>query len=74
MPDTRRKTCRICGRHINEVGPLSWTGLCPDDSVAELTDNVHQMIGRRGPNFDKWRRSMAACVGGVLIDDVLPPA
>jgi hypothetical protein len=32
--------------------------------------NIEQMMDRRGPNFDKWRRSMAACVGGVLLDDV----
>ena len=35
-----------------------------------MDSNVAQMMDRRGPNFDKWRRSMAASVGGVLLDDV----
>jgi hypothetical protein len=25
---------------------------------------------KHGPAFAHWRRSMAACVGGVLLDDV----
>jgi len=69
MPDFRRKTCRACGRHTDEVGPLSWSGLCAHDSVERFTDNVGQMIAREGPNFDRWRRSMAACVGGAILDD-----
>ena len=32
--------------------------------------NVAQMYARTGPNWNKWRRSMAACVGGVLVDDL----
>lgn len=69
MPDSRRRTCRACGRHVDEVGPLSWTGLCPDDSVDILVDNVGQMMARSGPNFDRWRHAMAASVGGVILDD-----
>lgn len=73
MPDNRRKTCRVCRRRECEVGALSWNGYCETCGIDLLTDNVHQMIDRRGPNFDRWRRSMALCVGGVLLDDVLPP-
>jgi hypothetical protein len=24
----------------------------------------------RGPYFERWRRAMAACVGGVLLEDL----
>ena len=33
-----------------------------------------QLHTHDGPWFDHWRRAMAASVGGVLIDDVLPPS
>jgi hypothetical protein len=32
-------------------------------------DNVGAMRSRSGPTWAKWRRSMAACVGGSLLDD-----
>lgn len=69
MPDPTRKRCRVCGRHESEVGPISWSGKCAEHGVEALTENIVQMHARRGPNFDRWRRAMAACVGGVLIDD-----
>jgi hypothetical protein len=28
-----------------------------------------QLIGRTGPNWRRWRRGMAGCVGGVLLDE-----
>jgi hypothetical protein len=74
MPDIRRKRCRLCNRHEREIGLLSWQGYCGDCGIELLTENVHQMHDRRGPNFDRWRRAMAASVGGVLVDDVLPPS
>jgi len=74
MPDARRRFCKECGKHTDEVGPLSWTGLCAEHSVERYISNVHQMHTRSGPNFLKWRRSMAASVGGVLVDDVIPKA
>ncbi len=70
MPDRRRKNCRVCGRHTDEVGPLSWQGLCIEDARERLSTNIDQMSARSGPNFDRWRRSMALCVGGVLLDDI----
>lgn len=70
MPDYRRTTCRVCNRHVSVCGPLSWQGYCIDDSLALLNDNVGQMMARKGPNFDRWRRNMAASVGGVILDDV----
>jgi hypothetical protein len=63
------KFCRICGRHAREVGELSHTRLCEECSATQLASNVVQMIGRTGPNWRRWRRGMAGCVGGVLLDE-----
>lgn len=71
MPDGRRVTCRICGRHANEAGAISWRGKCSECAERielEALDDLHY---HRGPVFAQWRRSVAASVGGVLLDDVL---
>ena len=31
---------------------------------------VTQLRNHSGPHFDHWRKQMAACVGGVLLDEV----
>ena len=68
MPDGRRKTCRACGKNEAEVGAISWAGYCEEDGQAALRSNILQMHARKGPNFDRWRLAMAACVGGQLLD------
>ena len=30
MPHRTRVNCRHCHRHESEVGPISWSGACPD--------------------------------------------
>jgi hypothetical protein len=37
---------------------------------ARREENILGLHYKTGPAFIRWRRSMAACVGGVLIDDV----
>jgi hypothetical protein len=69
MGDLRRTRCQVCGGHVSQVGELSWNGKCVACWTTRLASNVVQMSERRGPNFDRWRRSMAACVGGVLLDE-----
>jgi hypothetical protein len=69
MGDSRRANCKHCRRHRDEAGELSWNGYCVTCFQEAITSNVRQMEARKGPNFDKWRRSMAACVGGVILDD-----
>jgi hypothetical protein len=70
MGDPRRVRCQSCGGHVTEVGELSWTGKCQLCWQQAVFSNVAQMMDRRGPNFSRWRSSMAACVGGVLLDDL----
>jgi hypothetical protein len=67
-PDRRRAQCQRCGRHRNEAGSISWEGLCRDCAMAAVGQNIAQMMDRRGPNFDTWRRSMVLCAYPELLD------
>ena len=69
-PDHRRAFCQRCRRHRNEAGDISWDGLCDRCYRSAVYSNIEQMMDRSGPNFDKWRRSMAASVGGIILDDL----
>jgi hypothetical protein len=35
-----------------------------------LTENIYGIATMSGPAAKRWRRSIAASVGGVLLDDV----
>lgn len=37
-----------CGKHVDEVGPLSWTGLCQADYTAIVLENVDGIRNKRG--------------------------
>lgn len=50
---------------------MSWAGLCSECAERRFHENADDLYYHRGPNFRKWRRGMAASVGGLLIDDVL---
>jgi anaerobic ribonucleoside-triphosphate reductase len=63
--------CRACGETVDPAD-LSWTKQCPACGEKALTENVHGLANHSGPAFERWRRAMAASVGGVLLDDVLP--
>jgi hypothetical protein len=70
MGDKTRASCRNCGRHRKEVGPISWEGYCGECGPMirdQANDDLHY---HRGPVFMKWRRAMAATVGGILLDDL----
>lgn len=70
MARTTRVTCRNCGGHKGSVGEISWAGYCIRCGIAvrdRANDDLHY---HRGPTFEKWRRAMVACVGGVLSEDV----
>jgi hypothetical protein len=70
MPDQRRRRCRRCGKTDDEVGPISWNGLCQADAIAAVAENVIGLVEHRGPALERWRRGMVACAGGVLLDDL----
>jgi hypothetical protein len=41
--------------------------------VGKQTAAIIDMHTHSGFFFQQWRRGMAACVGGVLLDDLPPP-
>lgn len=49
---------------------MSWSRLCGDCGKERLRENVIGIHTHSGPAFERWRRAMVACVGGVLVDDL----
>jgi hypothetical protein len=50
---------------------LSWRGYCGACGPILADENADALHYKTGDGFTHWRRSMAACVGGVLLDE--PP-
>jgi len=49
---------------------MSWSGQCPTCGARALNENIIGLRNRSGPAWRRWRRAMAASVGGVLIEDI----
>ncbi len=69
-PHFHPERCKVCGKRGVDGDRISQTGLCGEHARERLLDNIEQMHHRSGPNFQRWRRAMAACVGGVLAEDL----
>jgi hypothetical protein len=69
MPDPRRKRCVVCGRREDEVGPLSWTGKCAEDSIRILAENVYGISTKTGPAHRRRLRGIARYLERALLDD-----
>ena len=52
---------------------LSHTRLCVEDSIRINRQAADEQHHHRGEFFQRWRRGIAASVGGVLIDDLQAP-
>ena len=74
MPSDRRVTCKVCGRHTSECGPISWRGKCGFCAERLQAENIAGMGLKTGYPFRRWRHAMAASVGGVLLDELPPKA
>ena len=70
MANSHRATCKVCGGHKSQVGEISWEGYCIRHGVEARDRANDEMHYHHGPTFEKWRRAMAACVGGLLAEDV----
>jgi hypothetical protein len=72
MPGGRPKIklCRECGTPTDPQD-LSRRKKCATCGARLLEENARGIASHSGPAFDRWRRSMAASVGAVLLDDVL---
>jgi hypothetical protein len=71
MPNDKqlRARCIVCERVRREAELFSARGKCPNCGHGRMIENVHAMRARSGPNWLRWRRAMAASVGGVILDD-----
>ena len=70
MPRLDYKRCKGCDRPASEVGELSHERLCSSCGAENLYENVAAMVMKSGPGWLKWRRAMAASVGGILAADL----
>lgn len=70
MPRDDYKTCRVCGRHASECGPLSHTRLCADDAQRLLAENVIGLAEHQGEPLLRWRLGMIRCAGGLIPQDL----
>lgn len=67
---TPGRVCRECGAIDLEGGVVSkWSGLCIDCGIRRVLENVIGLHRHEGPALLRWRRGVAAAVGGVLVDD-----
>jgi hypothetical protein len=69
VPRAAVKNCKGCGKHVSEVGVLSWNRLCAKCGTERLAENIHGLTTMSGEPLARWRRGMAASVGAVLLDD-----
>lgn len=70
MPKPAYRTCRNCGGDREDVGTLTRSRLCIECAHLLERENNDGIHTKSGPAFKRWRRAMAASVGGVLLDDV----
>jgi len=70
MPRADRKTCLICRRHCDEVGPISHAGRCGDCGAARLAENVIGLHTMTGPAVPRWRLGMVRSAGGFTREEV----
>lgn len=68
MPDVRRAKCNCCGRHRDEVGELSWTGLCEDCGVTLLKENAIGISTKTGPAHRRRMRGYAKWIERESLD------
>lgn len=66
--------CHGCGKHRDEVGPLSARYKCEGCGEAAMLDNARQISASSGPYFERWRARMRAAFGiaetaGRALDD-----
>lgn len=56
MPRADYKTCKACGKHVNECGPLSWTRLCEVCALTRVEANNDQISAQAGPYYEHQQR------------------
>jgi len=62
-------TCKRCGRHRDECGPLSWSRLCTKCAIEKVAANLEGLATFRGPEFEKWAKGLTAFAGILPLDN-----
>ena len=68
MPHPGRKRCVVCGGHVDEVGPISWSGKCEACWPAILAENVLGIANKSGPAHKRRLRGIVKYVERELLD------
>lgn len=63
-----RPTCIKCGRHRDDVGPMSNSGQCHECGMRALSENIYGLVYKQGEPLRRWREGMARSVGAQLPD------
>ena len=69
MGDTTRARCVCCGKHRDEVGVLSWQGLCGPCGLLLLEENVIGIAAKSGPAHRRRLRGYAKWLTRELVDE-----
>jgi hypothetical protein len=69
MPDSRRAKCTCCGGHRDDVGEMSWTGLCITCGVELLAENATGIRNKSGPAHRRRLRGMARYLERAMLDE-----
>jgi hypothetical protein len=65
-----RSHCRGCDREREPDEVFSARGKCAECRIRPLVTNIRDLHAHRGEAFLRWRRSVAASVGAILIEDL----
>jgi hypothetical protein len=66
-----RAFCTGCGKPREAGERFSARGRCASCGEGRAIANARELRAHSGPAFERWRRAVAASVGGVLAEDVL---
>jgi hypothetical protein len=76
MGDRRRANCTCCGKHRDEVGPISWNGNCLPCAEALQRENAEQIAAgtgyaarRRVAGYERYAEKMRAKFSGQATSD-----
>jgi len=69
MPDARRRSCKVCGRHETECGAISWSGKCLECAWRLAVENMDGISQRKGYAYRRWATGMHVAAAKLLLDD-----
>jgi len=69
MGDKRRANCTCCGKNRDEVGELSWSGLCGPCGAAILEENAVGISTKTGYAHRRRLRGYAEMLQRELLDE-----